>query len=398
MYQLEVPHFPEHTPWDLPLLTRIQMLRAEHFRVAYYHQYPDNPTFQYRCFNMAQTINSFVPGVSAAWFWEADESRLLELVKEIDVLVVGRVPYTDAAAQIVTTAKRLGVRVLYEVDDYVFNPQLAPLIARTLGETEPGKGTARIDALNFWFAYSARIQTMMNLADGFIVSTADLADRVREQFNDKPIFVVPNFMFADQLEVSNELVAAKQNSRPQADGRFGLGYFSGTNTHNRDFAIAAPALAQILQRHPEVTLRLGGLIDIANTPVADFTNQIEFLPFVNYLELQRYLAETEVNLAPLIRNQFTNAKSEIKYFTAGAVATPTLASPTITISAAIKSGANGILVKDQDWEYQLEQIIENYQPDGVAMGQAARAEVLAKYTPAAQANALAAALSENQIP
>ena len=40
-----------------------------------------------------------------------------------------------------------------------------------------------------------------------------------------------------------------------------MGYLSGTNTHNEDWAFVEPAIAQVLRRRPEVELWIGGLLD-----------------------------------------------------------------------------------------------------------------------------------------
>ncbi len=44
--------------------------------------------------------------------------------------------------------------------------------------------------------------------------------------------------------------------------------------------------------------------------------RITFAPFVDFVELQRLIAEVDVNIFPLVQNTFTNCKSQLKFFEA----------------------------------------------------------------------------------
>ena len=50
-------------------------------------------------------------------------------------------------------------------------------------------------------------------------------------------------------------------------------------------------------------------------------------PFVDFIELQRKIAEVDVNLVPLVNNEFSNCKSELKFYEASIVGTVTCAAP-----------------------------------------------------------------------
>ena len=58
---------------------------------------------------------------------------------------------------------------------------------------------------------------------------------------------------------------------------------------------------------------------------------------------QRLIAEVEINISPLKENQFTNCKSELKFFEAAACGTLTLASPTYAFKKSIVHGVTGFL-------------------------------------------------------
>ncbi len=378
-------------PWLLPLVDRLRMFRAESVKVAYYYRSPDASTFRYRCFNTASAVNEHIPGVSASWFWRSDGDVLLSVVREADVLVVCRVPYDDVVARLIAAARQFGVRVVFDVDDYVFDTAMVPEVVTTLDqhETEPTSAEAM---WMHWFATFARVRSTLDLADEVVVTNEYLAERTRAVV-DKPVHIVPNFMGAEQIEYSEALADARAGGLPTADGFLHLGYFSGTPSHNRDFAIVAGALARLMRDEPTVRLRLVGYLDPAFTALSGLEDRIEVVPLTSYMNLQRLLAQTEVNLAPLQDNGFTNCKSELKYFDAAVVGAPTLASPTFTMSRAIAQGVNGLLVRVEEWDEYLRFIVDECYDQAVLMGNAAREHAVAAYSPAAMAGRIVSALS-----
>jgi glycosyltransferase involved in cell wall biosynthesis len=195
------------------------------------------------------------------------------------------------------------------------------------------------------------------------------------------------FLGADQLAASNRIAAIReQTPRPQSD--FLIGYFSGTPTHQLDFEIASHALARIMREYPQVRLRLVGNTERLINNLTDFVHRIEILPFTNYLELQRLIAEVDLNLAPLQNTPFANCKSELKYFEAGIVGVPTIASPTYAMRQAITDGVNGFLSPNTGWYEYLKAAIE-CSPSGLdAIGTAARNQVLSQYVPEIQGPAI----------
>ena len=231
----------------------------------------------------------------------------------------------------------------------------------------------------------------MDLADEVIVTNDYLADRTREVL-DKPVRIVPNFMGNEQIAYSRGLVAARAAAGRTGDGFLHVGYFSGTPTHNRDFAIAAGAVARLLRADAAARLRVVGYLELKDSPLSGLEDRIDVVPLTNYMDLQRLIAETEINLAPLQDNRFTNCKSELKYFDAAAVAIPTLASPTFTMANAIRHGVNGVLARVDEWDEQLGDLVGSYRERGVAMGEAAFEHAMSTYSPSAMAPAVVAAL------
>ena len=84
-------------------------------------------------------------------------------------------------------------------------------------------------------------------------------------------------------------------------------------------------------------------------------------PYVGRGKHFHNIARSDVNLAPLeIGNPFCEAKSELKFFEAGIVGVPTVASATRTFREAIADGIDGFVASTADeWVAKLSQLIES---------------------------------------
>jgi hypothetical protein len=171
-----------------------------------------------------------------------------------------------------------------------------------------------------------------------------------------------------------------------------IGYFSGTGSHNRDFTLVSPLLAELMGRYEHLWLHLSGHLEIGGSLLA-YTDRIRRAPFVAWQELPSLVAQIDINIAPLeLDNPFCQAKSEIKYTEAALVGVPTVASPTEAYRYAIHDGVDGFLAATPDeWRQALTQLIE--QPAlREQVGEAARRAVYAAYLPEQAGKVLIATL------
>ena len=92
------------------------------------------------------------------------------------------------------------------------------------------------------------------------------------------------------------------------------------------------------------------------------------------------LAALDLNLAPLaLDDPFSAAKSELKFFEAGATGVPTIASPTAAFRAAITPGIDGLLAEGEEaWLGALRHLVDD-RAERRGMGRAARATVVERY-------------------
>jgi glycosyltransferase involved in cell wall biosynthesis len=336
-------------------------------------------TRRYRCLHHQEQLA--LQGI-ASTLREADDRQLYVDATTHDLFILHRVDYSDLIGDLLTLAHLRGVPVIFETDDLIFEPDLYRSIAYldTLSPDAAQRFRSSLDAQAKSFA----------LSDAILTTTQYLADAAAK--HGKPVFIQRNACSAEMLRTAEAAYERRLNRI--ATGEVVIGYFSGTGSHNRDFALVTPALLEVLQRYPQVWLHVSGQLDL-DTRFQAFQARIRRAPFIAWQELPNLVAQIDINLAPLVLdNPFCQAKSEIKYTEAALVGVPTIASPTDAFAYAIRQGENGLLAAtNEDWLTALCYLIEN--PDTrQQIGERARAHTYAEYAPQPRSQALVATLEE----
>jgi glycosyltransferase involved in cell wall biosynthesis len=96
------------------------------------------------------------------------------------------------------------------------------------------------------------------------------------------------------------------------------------------------------------------------------------VPYQDHRVYPWLMARCRAVLAPIEEvNEFTNAKSALKVFEAGAFSVPAIASPTVEYREAIEDGLSGLIAdRPEDWERALLTLCER--GHALALGAAAR--------------------------
>ena len=339
-------------PWLSSFDERLRQLAAQPRRIAYFYEYPDTSTFRYRAFNPGLTLAANPDlGVSAGWFDHRDLSADDSFIDVADALVICRARYNARVAYMVARARARGIPVLFDCDDLVFDVGRLHLLVDSLNLDQSSEVV-----WNDWFASMGRIGSTLRLCNSFITTNEYLAERALEYQPRLRTAIVPNYLNPQQQELSLRCYRAKQDSDWANDGRIHIGYFSGSPSHARDFAIVAPAIGRLLARDPQIVLRIAGFLD-PDQELMRYRDRIEFYPLQDFMNLQRLIAEVELNIAPLQDNTFTNCKSELKFFEAAICGTLTLATPTFSFRNSIVHGETGFLVPSHAWDLALQEAV-----------------------------------------
>ena len=357
MFLIDQPPVPYIDPWCSPVGDRLASLYAGQQRVAYFYFTPDNSTFRYRIYNMLECVGRAGPKRSGTYFTLRDFETLYDVLPDIDTLVLCRARYNARLNELINRARGLGIRVLFDIDDLVFDTTYVHLVVDTLDQNNDEDLTWVT-----WFAEFARLGAVLRMCDAAITTNAYLADRIRS-YAEVPVEIIPNFLNDAQLELSRRIYGRKWERHFERDGRIHIGYFSGTPTHNKDFDLASNAIHALMAGDSRIVLRIVGFLDLRG-PLQEFRSRIEFVPLTDFVNLQRLIAEVEINIVPLQDNVFTNCKSELKYFEAAIVGTVTVASNVFTFRNAIRHGDNGFLARSWNWLEQFKSLIDALDGDG----------------------------------
>lgn len=328
------------------------LLRGER-RVAWVYREPDTSAFRYRVVNVIAAMEAIDDTVHGAWFDAEELTELTRIVHMLDAVVITRFPYTAALGRLIDRARQHDVKLVFDCDDLVFDPAFAPAIMDSL---EPGNDNP--DDWNYWFAYLGRIHATMSECEEGTTTNELLATKMAPYFPDQRVHVIPNVLHRAQESFSRVLVEAKRERGWVGTAPLTIGYFSGTPTHQRDFAVAAPAIARLLKREPDVRLRIAGYLREVADVLGPFRERIDLVPFMDFVPLQRSIAEVDLNVAPLQHNVFNNCKSDLKFFEAAAVGTWTVAARTTAYISSIADGLTSALAGEHEWDTALAEALD----------------------------------------
>ena len=340
-------------------------------RIVFVSGNPHAVGHRYRILNMAQSLPPDLNETTIIPIGELPQ-RIAE-VDGSDLVWIWRAPWSDAVASVIAAARGSGARVVFDIDDLLFRPELATSEIidgiRSMGQPEAD-----------WRKLCQDFQHTMLQVDHVTTPTLSLAREVQGLFD--AVTVIPNGFEENRLARSLEAFFAQQAT--PADGLIRIGYMSGTLTHQRDLAVASGALSTVLSESPDVRLVLWrDTVDLAELPELEkHIGQIEWRERVGRDDTPSEYARLDISIAPLeVGNPFCEAKSELKFFEAALVQVPTIASPTQPYAAAIRNLETGLLASGNDeWYRNLRNLVRDRELRR-SIGRAAFEDVLWRYGP-----------------
>lgn len=357
MFKISHKTIENSEPWLIPVSKRLNYLYDSilgGYKITLLiYQASDTSTFRYRGYNIYQIMKN-----SAAWravFFFMNELELIEdFLTKVDIVTIIRVKWTNELQKLVDLAKYNGTPVLFDIDDRVFDLNSFALITNTLGVNFSVTPEIQYD---FWFAYISRIELAAQQADNYICTNKFLLNAVQKKFN-KTGYIIPNFLNMEQLSISEKCIAQKKGQ--MSDSKFVIGYFSGTPSHVNDLKVVYMQIIRLLEEFDNFFLKVVGFMTFPPEMQKYISaGRVEISPLVNFIELQELMAEVDVNIVPLVVNDFTNCKSELKFFEGAIVNTITVASKTFAYKSCITNNENGFLCDPTEWYLTLKNIYQN---------------------------------------
>ena len=313
----------------------------------------ETPGHRYRIENLVESARRL--GWQADW--APSEHVNGRMIEGRDVVFLWRAGWSDHIEGVYRTARELGARTVFDVDDLMFRTDLARR------EVIDGIRSQRFAEASVRALFD-RIACSLGQADLCTGPTLELVAEMRALGH--AAMVLPNGFAPSTVAASRRAVRIQNHHE---DDLVRIGYASGSRTHQKDFAEAVPALARVLAERPQIRLVLfrdplsgeGVVLAGEFDALTPFASRIEWRDLVPVDRLPDELARFDINLAPLEpHNLFTAAKSELKYFEAALVDVPTIASPTGPFARAIEHGVTGFLAADEaGWHAALIALVDD---------------------------------------
>jgi glycosyltransferase involved in cell wall biosynthesis/TPR repeat protein len=324
---------------------------------------------QCKLYRITQKIDQLsVQGMAIDFYSLRKIPDLLGRLLEYDCLIVYRAPVSPDLMEVVGKARSIAMPTMYDIDDLVFEDVGYPPPRETL------QGMLRPEAYAGLVISSVLYREAMALCDFGIASTPTLQAAVAGVVRRKSCFLSRNALGRAHLAAIEEFAP---NTRAEND-RVVIFYGSGSLSHNANFAVLARPLADFLAANPQCELRVVGPLELG--PEFECVGkQIVRLPTLSLADYWRELAQADVNLAPLERSRFNDAKSEIKWLEAAMLGVPSVVSRSAMYDDVITAGHDGFVVDDADgWRAALQRLVDEPKL-GRQVGARAHSKVLRDY-------------------
>ena len=337
--------FPCEGRCNYPLFERIKEATsiAKNKKLCIYlYDRPDASTFRYRVYNVCQLLENSEK-FGATYFYAHEIGAVFEILRTASLLVLCRTQWSNEYEILITESKRLHIPVIFDCDDLVVDISKIPMVSSTI-----------LADLNGMLLYASKLFLVAKQANYIFSTNSYLLERITNLVHKKG-YVIPNFFNNEQLEYSIRYTEQKTENP-----NFTIGYFSGSPSHFNDLNVCLEEIIQFLIENKNSELVIAGHISLHDKyAYLKDIKRIEYLPFSNYLDLQKMISNVDLNIAPLVLNEFTNCKSDLKYFEASIVSTPTIASPTYSFLNSIDQGINGLLCYPGEWYSAIRELFAN---------------------------------------
>jgi hypothetical protein len=221
---------------------------------------------------------------------------------------------TPHGKTLIDLCKSLGILTIFHIDD------LLQEMPTDIGE----KYTSVYSS-----AYMAELQKCISATDGIITSTAVLAKHLAKLYPQHEIRTIKGVCYAPTSAWSTQGLrsrVARANRKLSTLGIQTIGYM-GSSSHLRDLATVTPQIADLLRTRPKLHFETLGL-PAPDTLKAEFGNRVrEFGYSRSYPDFLHTLYELDwdLGLAPLVKDDFNQAKTATKFVEYTAAGIPTLA-------------------------------------------------------------------------
>lgn len=339
--QLDIPEFS----------VRYQsILKSKKRNVIYIKDVFDNSTFRYRTYNVIESMakNS---KYHITCFLVKELYSIYNILEKIDLIILQRAKWSFELESFIQVIKYNNKKIIYDMDDLIYHTKYVPKYLNSIGDY-------REFSIDSFFALAKRYELIANKCDGFIVTTKALSKHIEKDLK-KPVWILSNFLNKEQENESKEIIKLKEEH--YNSNKFIIGYFSGSNSHQRDLEIVESAIIKLINKYDNIYLKIVGFMNLSDSlEQLKRKGRIIIDKFVPYQELQYKIGSVDINIIPLQKHEFNECKSELKYFEASIVETISIATNNEVYTNIIEDGIDGYLCSEMEWFEKLEYVYLNY--------------------------------------
>jgi glycosyltransferase involved in cell wall biosynthesis len=325
------------------------MNNQKRFRIIYVLEKGLHPEcLKYRAYNIKEYTKHADFNISFIYINSLADKTLYSGIVNSDIytiVVLYRVKLSSLVERFIRDSKVAGKILIYDIDDYLFDETILPKMG-FLNHWPIAKQKQYVDNV-------MKIKRCLLLCH-YYIATNNFLKKAAESLGVKS-YVIQNGINAKELRQAQYLenvVSARGNTN------LTIGYISGSFMHQEDFVMIQDVLRKILSKHPGVTLKIMGVLKVPSLLKKEFGDRIKNVGFLSWKNILRAYTKIDVNIYPLVNNDFNNSRSETKYLGAALLRVPTIVSNTSGYRDIIINGQNGFLAESEDdWEKRLESLL-----------------------------------------
>ena len=265
-----------------------------------------------------------------------------------DLLLIQRnmLPKPEIAYELVKYSKRNGKRIVYEIDDDLFQ----------LSKTRRGEGIYPKSSLE-------AMEVMAVEAHKVIVSSMQLKEKI-DKVN-RNVICIPNTLDENIWLEKNEKFFIKPEISIKAKDQFRILYM-GTRTHAKDLLIVQEAYKLIKKEYGnKVTLQIIGGVPVGEKIFGEVININDSSPmtdnYLGFVKSFRLKNNWHLGLIPLVKSPFNRMKSYIKFLDYSALGIPSICTDIEPYREVVRTNENAILVDNdkESWYIAIKKMIDD---------------------------------------
>jgi len=298
-------------------------------------------SYRYRVLHQIEQLNAGFLVTSELFYLNLNPL----MVSDFRVIIFFRCPWTKDVDIAILLAKKLNKKVLFDIDDLVFDIKYT-------------KADTYIQALSpyeksYYDKKTMLIGKTLLLCDEAITTNDFLAKELKNYIPD--VFINHNIASEEMWKLSENALIKK--SKMKSSDEVIIGYFSDNIPHNSNIKMIIPILTKILLEFKNVKLLLLGELDFLYE-MQGFLSQIIKKKFIDWRQLPELISKIDISIVPLENNIFNKAKSENIWVEAALVKVPTIASNIGEFKQNIIHGKTGLLcTKPEEWYTAIKSLI-----------------------------------------